>query len=34
MEGTMLWFDPAKRHGFIHTDDGFAAGHVRMRGRR
>jgi cold shock CspA family protein len=22
MEGTMLWFNPAKRHGFIRTDDG------------
>lgn len=22
MEGTMLWFNPDKRHGFIHTDDG------------
>jgi cold shock CspA family protein len=22
MEGTMLWFSPAKRHGFIRTDDG------------
>lgn len=22
MEGTMLWFNPAKRHGFIHTDEG------------
>jgi len=35
MEGTMLWFNPAKQHGFIRTDegerlrvdqDGFAAG--------
>jgi cold shock CspA family protein len=46
MEGTMLWFNPAKRHGFIHTDDGerlrvdqdgFAAGQVlgdRCRGTR
>jgi len=46
MEGTMLWFNPAKRHGFIQTDegerlrvdqDGFAAGHVlasRCRGTR
>jgi cold shock CspA family protein len=46
MEGTMLWFNPAKRHGFILTDegerlrvdqDGFAAGHVfadRCRGTR
>lgn len=22
MEGTMLWFNPVKRHGFIRTDDG------------
>jgi cold shock CspA family protein len=22
MEGTMLWFNPDKRHGFIHTDEG------------
>jgi hypothetical protein len=22
MEGTMLWFNPAKRHGFIHTGEG------------
>ena len=22
MEGTMLWFNPAKRHGFIRTDEG------------
>jgi cold shock CspA family protein len=22
MEGTMIWFNPAKRHGFIQTDDG------------
>jgi cold shock CspA family protein len=22
MEGTMLWFNPAKGHGFIRTDDG------------
>ena len=22
LEGTMLWFNPAKRHGFIRTDDG------------
>ena len=37
MEGTMLWFNPAKRHGFIRTDegerlrvdqDGFAAGQL------
>jgi cold shock CspA family protein len=46
MEGTMLWFNPAKQHGFVRTDDGerlrvdedgFAAGHVprdRCRGTR
>jgi cold shock CspA family protein len=46
MEGTMLWFNPAKRHGFIRTDegerlrvdqDGFAAGQAlrdRCRGTR
>jgi cold shock CspA family protein len=46
MEGTMLWFNPAKRHGFIRTDDGerlrvdqdgFAAGQLlgdRCRGTR
>ena len=46
MEGTMLWFNPAKRHGFIWTEDGerlrvdregFAEGHVlgeRCRGTR
>jgi len=46
MEGTMLWFNPAKRHGFIFTDegqrlrvdrDGFAEGHLlgeRCRGTR
>ena len=46
MEGTMLWFNQAKRHGFIRTDegerlrvdrDGFAEGHVlgeRCRGTR
>jgi len=46
MEGTMLWFNPAKRHGFVQTDEGerlrvdrtgFAAGHVladRCRGTR
>lgn len=46
MEGTMLWFNPAKRHGFIRTDEGerlrvdqegFAAGHLlgdRCRGTR
>ena len=22
MEGTMLWFNPVKRHGFIRTDEG------------
>jgi cold shock CspA family protein len=44
MQGTMLWFNSAKRHGFIRTedgerlrvdDDGFAAGEVpgdRCRG--
>ena len=21
MEGTMIWFNPAKRHGFIQTDE-------------
>ena len=46
MEGTMLWFNPAKRHGFIRTDEGerlrvdqegFAAGQLigdRCRGTR
>ena len=46
MEGTMIWFNPAKRHGFIWTEDGerlrvdehaFAAGHMlgdRCRGTR
>ena len=46
MEGTMLWFNPVKRHGFIRTDegerlrvddDGFAAGQPlgdRCRGTR
>lgn len=46
MDGTMLWFNPAKRHGFIQTDEGerlrvdwdaFAEGHVlaaRCRGTR
>jgi len=46
MEGTMLWFNPAKRHGFIRTDDGerlrvdeegFATGELlgdRCRGTR
>jgi cold shock CspA family protein len=46
MEGTMIWFNPAKRHGFIRTDEderlrvdetGFEAGHVlrdRCRGTR
>ena len=44
MEGTMIWFNPAKRHGFIRTEegerlrvdqDGFAAGQLlgdRCRG--
>ena len=22
MEGTMLWFNPARRRGFVHTDEG------------
>ena len=22
MEGTMLWFNPVKRHGFVRADDG------------
>jgi cold shock CspA family protein len=22
MQGTMIWFNPAKQHGFIHTDEG------------
>jgi len=22
MQGTMIWFNPAKQHGFIRTDDG------------
>ena len=46
MEGTMIWFNPAKRHGFIQTDEGerlqvdvagFAHGHLlgdRCRGTR
>ena len=46
MEGTMLWFNPAKQHGFIRADDGtrvrvdhdgFVAGHLlgdRCRGTR
>ncbi len=46
MEGTMIWFNPAKRHGFIFTDegerlrvdeDGFEDGHLvgdRCRGTR
>ena len=46
MEGTMLWFNPAKQHGFIRTDDGerlrvdedgFAVGQLlgdRCRGMR
>jgi hypothetical protein len=44
MQGTMLWFNQVKRHGFIRTEegerlrvdeDGFAAGHLlgdRCRG--
>jgi hypothetical protein len=46
LEGTMLWFNPEKHHGFIRTDDGerlrvddggFADGHAlgdRCRGTR
>jgi cold shock CspA family protein len=46
MEGTMIWFNRAKRHGFIRTDDGerlrvdedgFAAGQLlgdRCKGTR
>jgi cold shock CspA family protein len=46
MEGTMIWFNPAKRHGFIRTDEGerlrvdengFETGHAlgdRCRGTR
>jgi cold shock CspA family protein len=46
MEGTMLWFNPEKRHGFVETDEGerlrvdqegFAAGQVladRCKGTR
>ncbi|HVU76437.1 MAG TPA: hypothetical protein VHC67_02555 [Gaiellaceae bacterium] len=43
MEGTMLWFNPAKQHGFIRTDegerlrvdhDGFAAGEAMSDGCR
>ena len=46
MEGTMIWFNPAKRHGFIRTDEGerlrvdetgFEVGHLlgdRCRGTR
>jgi cold shock CspA family protein len=46
VEGTMLWFNPAKQHGFIRTEegerlrvdhDGFAAGEPlgdRCRGTR
>ena len=46
MQGTMLWFNPLKRHGFLETDegerlrvdhDGFAAGQLpgnRCRGTR
>jgi cold shock CspA family protein len=22
MQGTMIWFNPAKRHGFVQTDEG------------
>ncbi len=22
MQGTMIWFNPAKQHGFIRTDEG------------
>jgi len=37
MNGTLIWFNPAKRHGFIRTDegerllveeDGFEPGHL------
>jgi cold shock CspA family protein len=46
MEGTMIWFNPAKQHGFISTDEGerlrvdesgFAPGELlgdRCRGTR
>jgi cold shock CspA family protein len=46
MEGTMIWFSPAKQHGFIRTDEGerlrvdesgFAPGELvgdRCRGTR
>jgi cold shock CspA family protein len=43
MEGTMLWFNPAKRHGFIQTEEGerlrvdeegFAAGQLLGDGCR
>jgi len=46
MEGTLLWFNPEKHHGFIRTEegerlrvdqDGFAEGHLlgdRCRGTR
>jgi hypothetical protein len=46
MEGTLIWFNPEKHHGFIRTDDGerlrvdedgFAPGHLlgdRCRGTR
>jgi hypothetical protein len=46
MEGTMMWFNPTKRHGFIQTDErerlrvdeaGFASGTLlgdRCRGTR
>ncbi len=43
MEGTMLWFNPSKQHGFIRTDEGerlrvdragFAAGQLLGDGCR
>ena len=43
MEGTMIWFNPAKQHGFVRTDEGerlrvdeagFEAGHVLGDGCR
>ena len=46
MEGTMIWFNPSKQHGFIRTDEGerlrvdengFEAGNLlgdRCRGTR
>jgi len=43
MQGTMLWFNPEKQHGFIRTDDGerlrvdrrgFAAGQLLGDGCR